>query len=311
MVCTPHAFGVFLHYYYTKGRELVKSLCGRRVLMQSSYDFTGTLAVVTGASGGIGGTIAETFAEAGADVALVYGSNRNGAEGHARAARAQGVRAASFSADLRHDDDVRGLFDAIKRELGRPRVLINCAGVYPVSSLAETDEQQWRTIVDANLTSAFLCTREFARLALPAVEAEEGKGAGGAAEGPEAADSGAAPRSPAVVNIASIDAARPFDGHAHYGAAKSGMLGLTRGAAVEYGPGMRINAVSPGLVGRPGIEQEWPEGVNAYRGAAPLQRIGAPEDVAAACLFLASDAAAWITGAELTVDGGLSVQSGW
>jgi NAD(P)-dependent dehydrogenase (short-subunit alcohol dehydrogenase family) len=258
--------------------------------MKCSYDFDGTLAVVTGGSGVIGGGIAAEFGRAGADLALVYGTNRSAAEENETVVRGYGVRSALFGADLEHEEDVRRLFEEIKERLGQPGVLINCAGIYPVSSLAETGGEAWRHIVDSNLTAAFYCTREFVRHAAGAAE-------GGAG--------------PSVVNIASIDASRPFAGHAHYAAAKAGMLGLTRGAAVDYAPEVRVNAVSPGLIARPGIEESWPEGVSSYRSAAPLERIGTPEDVARGCLFLSSEAAAWITGQELTVDGGLSVTSGW
>ncbi|MDX1577627.1 MAG: SDR family oxidoreductase, partial [Gemmatimonadota bacterium] len=91
----------------------------------------------------------------------------------------------------------------------------------------------------------------------------------------------------------------------HYNASKAGVLMHTRAAAGELGPrGIRVNAVSPGLIRRPGIEEQWPEGVERWRAACPLERMGEPGDVADACLFLASDAARWITGANLVVDGG-------
>jgi NAD(P)-dependent dehydrogenase (short-subunit alcohol dehydrogenase family) len=269
-------------------------------MRQCNYDFSGTLAVITGASGGIGAGIADAFARAGADTALVYRSNREAAEQTHSRIEGYGGRSRLFRAELEREEEVKRLFEEIRSELGPPQVLINCAGIYPVRSIAETDGRQWEAVRSGNLDSAFYCIREFAR------------SNGAEREGDPAAaspDGSASP--PAVVNIASIDAYRPFAGHAHYSAAKSGMLGLSRGAAVEYGARMRVNAVLPGLVGRPGIEEEWPEGVRAYRAAAPRGRIGRAGDIAEACLFLASDAADWITGAELTADGGLSVASGW
>ncbi|MDQ4078313.1 MAG: SDR family oxidoreductase, partial [Chloroflexota bacterium] len=113
----------------------------------------------------------------------------------------------------------------------------------------------------------------------------------------------------AIVNIASIEAERPAPLHAHYNAAKGGVLMYTRSAALELGPhGIRVNAVSPGLIWREGIEEQWPEGVARWREAAPLTRLGRPEDVADACLFLASPAARWISGTNLVVDGGVLVR---
>jgi NAD(P)-dependent dehydrogenase (short-subunit alcohol dehydrogenase family) len=110
----------------------------------------------------------------------------------------------------------------------------------------------------------------------------------------------------AIVNVSSISAFRPSLDLVHYSAAKAALEMLTRSSAVELGPkGIRVNAVAPGVVWREGIEEAWPEGVSAYRAKAPLGRIGQPEDVADACLFLASPAARWITGTTLVVDGGV------
>ena len=110
----------------------------------------------------------------------------------------------------------------------------------------------------------------------------------------------------AVVNIASIEGINPAPNHSHYNAAKGGVLMLTRSMANELGEqGIRVNAVSPGLIWRPGLEQDWPDGVARYQKAAPLKRLGQPEDVADACLFLASHASRWITGINLIVDGGV------
>ena len=110
----------------------------------------------------------------------------------------------------------------------------------------------------------------------------------------------------AIVNVTSIQAFRPAPGLAHYSAAKAGLEMLTRSAALELGPaGVRVNAVAPGLIWREGLETAWPEGVARYLAAAPLGRLGQPEDVADACLFLSSPAARFITGTTLVVDGGV------
>jgi NAD(P)-dependent dehydrogenase (short-subunit alcohol dehydrogenase family) len=110
----------------------------------------------------------------------------------------------------------------------------------------------------------------------------------------------------AIVNIASIESENPAPQHSHYSAAKAAVVMYTRTAALELGgKGIRVNCVSPGLIWREGLDRDWPEGVNAYLQAVPLGRLGQPDDVADACLFLASSAARWITGANLIVDGGV------
>ncbi len=144
------------------------------------------------------------------------------------------------------------------------------------------DVAQWDAVLAATLRSVFLMTQAAARQMIA-------QGGGGA-----------------IVNISSIEAENPAPGHSHYNAAKGGVLMYTRAAANELGPhGIRVNAVAPGLIWTPGLETNWPEGVARFLRAAPLGRIGTPEDVADACLFLASPAARWITGASLTVDGGV------
>ena len=115
-----------------------------------------------------------------------------------------------------------------------------------------------------------------------------------------------------IVNIGSIEGLQPAPGHAHYAATKAALAMFTRAAALEYGEdAVRVNAVLPGLIERDGLDEAWPEGVQRWRATAPLGRLGRPGDVADACLFLASDAARWITGAALVVDGGVSCRPTW
>jgi NAD(P)-dependent dehydrogenase (short-subunit alcohol dehydrogenase family) len=141
---------------------------------------------------------------------------------------------------------------------------------------------QWDDMLSNNLRSVFLCTRTAARQMIAQVT-------GGA-----------------IVNITSIEAENPAPLHSHYDASKAGVLAYTRASAHELAPyGVRVNAVAPGLIWREGIEQAWPEGVERWQRSAALKRLGHPEDVADACLFLASPGARWITGASLTVDGGV------
>lgn len=257
-----------------------------------TFDFTGRAVVVTGAGRGLGAAIARRFAEAGASVAVNYRSGAREAAAlveEIRAATGRGAagpeargRVEAIRADVTRPEEVEELFREAVERLGRLDVLVNNAGTYPVTALLETTAEEWEAVVDANLRSVHLCTRAAARRMADA-------GEGGS-----------------IVNIASIEGEAPMPGHAHYASAKAGVLMYTRAAAAELGPrGIRVNAVSPGLIWREGIEADWPEGVERWNAASPLGRLGRPEEVADACLFLASPAARWVTGANLRVDGGV------
>jgi NAD(P)-dependent dehydrogenase (short-subunit alcohol dehydrogenase family) len=247
----------------------------------SPVDFRGKRVLVTGAGSGLGSGIALRFAEAGADVAVHYRTSKDGASALVAGVKKLKRKAVAIQADVGSAADVAKLVEQTVESLGGLDVLINNAGSYPVSPLLEMSEAEWNAVIADNLSSVHLCTQAAARHMM--------KNGGGA-----------------IVNVASIEAENPASGHCHYNAAKAGVVMYTRTAARELGRnGIRVNAVSPGLIWREGIEQAWPEGVQAYLRAAPLGRLGRPEDVADACLFLASDAASWITGANLVVDGGI------
>jgi NAD(P)-dependent dehydrogenase (short-subunit alcohol dehydrogenase family) len=160
--------------------------------------------------------------------------------------------------------------------------LVNNAGIYPLHSLLDMADDDWDSVVDASLRSTYLCTQLAARQMI----ADEVAGA--------------------IVNIASIEAQNPAPLHSHYNAAKAAVVMFTKSVANELGPqGIRVNVVSPGLIWAEGIETNWADGVERWQKSAALTRLGQPDDVADACLFFASPAARWITGAELVVDGGV------
>jgi len=244
-------------------------------------DFTGRVTLVTGAGSGFGRVIARRFAEAGARVAVHYRGSRDGAEAVVREIAAAGGEARSFAADLTVEGEPERLVDEVVAAFGPLGALVNNAGGYPLADLLQMKAADWDTVLAQNLRTALACLQAAGRRM-----AARGEGA--------------------IVNVTSIQAFRPAPALAHYSAAKAGLEMLTRSAALELGPsGVRVNAVAPGLVRREGLERAWPEGVARYVAAAPLGRIAEPEDVADACLFLASPAARFVTGTTLVVDGGV------
>ncbi|MGW7816587.1 SDR family NAD(P)-dependent oxidoreductase [Streptomyces puniciscabiei] len=248
----------------------------------------GQTALVTGAGGGIGRAIALRFAEEGAAVAVHCRTAVDAAGEVAARIRESGGEAVVLRADLTDEDACRHLVREVTDwSGGRLTALVNNAAVQPVQPLPGMTAAEWRTVVDTDLTSVFACTQ---------AAAAHMRGHGGGT----------------ITHIASIEAAHPAPGHAHYGAAKAAVVMHARAAALEYGPeGIRVNSVSPGLIDREGLAEAWPEGVRRWLAAVPTGRLGRPEDVADACVFLASPLASWITGHDLTVDGGISARPTW
>jgi 3-oxoacyl-[acyl-carrier protein] reductase len=234
----------------------------------------GKAALVTGATGGIGAGIAARLAALGARVLAHY-----------RTRPPDDPEVLAAQADLREPAEVDRLVRTTVDRLGGLDIVVNNAGVQPVRPLSELTLADWRDVFAGTLDTAFLVTKA----------AAEVMGDGGS-----------------IINIGSIEGTLPAVGHAHYASAKAALLMHTKAAALEYGPrGIRVNAVSPGLISRPGLEEAWPSGVASWRERAPLGRLGTPEDVGDACAFLASDLARWITGQNLVVDGGMSAVPAW
>lgn len=239
--------------------------------MSEGMDMSGMAVLVVGASGGIGGGIARRFAEYGADVVA-----------HATSGVVNGMK--TLNGDLTDEHACHDLVAEAAAWRGRLDAVVNSAGIQPVQPLDGMTAAEWRAVVDTNLTLAFNCTQAAVKV----------MGSG------------------SVTHIASIEGTRPAAGHGHYNAAKAALIMHARSAALEYGRrGIRVNTVSPGLVERPGIAEQWPEGVDRWVTAAPAGRLGRPQDVGDACVFLASPMASWITGHDLVVDGGMSATQGW
>ncbi len=251
-------------------------------------DLTGRVALVTGASGGIGRVIAQRLSDAGAKVAVHYLGNEAKAHDTANAIVASGGAAIVVGADVGSESACHEMFETIASSLGAVDIVINNAADQSVTELRELPLEGWQAMMATNLDGIFLTTR----IAAAGMIARGGGGA--------------------IVNIVSIEGHSPASGHGHYATSKAGQLMFTRAAALEYGRcGIRVNSVSPGLIDRPGLAEDWPPGVARWTSAVPLERLGQPEDVADAVLFLASPASRWITGADILVDGGISTRPTW
>ncbi|MEV6318590.1 glucose 1-dehydrogenase [Streptomyces sp. NPDC051776] len=244
-------------------------------------DLTEQVAVVTGASQGIGSAVARRLAAAGASVVVHYRGNRGGAQATVASIEAAGGRAMAVRAELSDPNEVRTLMISATARWGLLNIVVNAAGMFPTKALTALERWEWDAMFTSNVTSVLHCTQESVG---PMREAGGG----------------------AIVNIASIAALSPALRHSHYNSSKSAVVMLTRSSAQELGPlGIRVNSVSPGLINRPNLEHDWPDGVARWRAKAPLRRVGEPLDVADACLFLVSPGSRWITGHNLVVDGGM------
>lgn len=253
----------------------------------------GQVALVTGASGGIGRGIALRFAEAGAAVAVHYRTDAEGAREVVGLIEDAGGSAVALHAELTVETECHRLVrEAADWGGGTLTALVDNAGVQPVQELPGMTVADWRAVVDANLSSVFACTQAAVEVMR---EGDKGDGRGGS-----------------ITHIASIEATHPAPLHAHYSASKAAVVMHARSAALEYGPyGIRVNTVSPGLIDREGLAEAWPDGVRRWQQAVPTGRLGRPEDVGDACVFLASPMASWITGHDLVVDGGVSARPTW
>lgn len=245
------------------------------------------IAVITGASKGIGRGIAYRLAEEGLDIAVNFKGDREGAEETAAGIRARGRQAVILQGDVGFSQAVDALFDKVLKTWGPPDVLVNNAGVQSWKSLLELEEEEWDRTIRTNLKGTFLCTRRAAREMAP-----RGKGR--------------------IINIGSGSNKVPFPKLVDYTASKGGIEMFTRVAAVELGPmGITVNCVAPGAIEIERTQLEAPDYAGTWAPLTPRQRIGNVGDVAAAVAFLVSDSAEFITGQTLYVDGGLFTRPVW
>lgn len=240
----------------------------------------GTVAVVTGASRGIGRGAALALAAAGCDVAVGYTNDADGAEVTVKAVQAEGRRAVAIRADVRQEAEVVALFAAARAELGPAGVVVVNAGVTADGYVAAMGADKWSTVIDTNLTGAFFTAREGVKQMYR--------------------------RGGSIVLVASTSGVAGRAGQANYAASKGGLIALGKSLASELAPrGIRVNVVAPGFIDTDMVAGMPPAARKEAVGAVPLGRIGSPDDVAAAVTFLAGPGAGYITGKVLTVDGGL------
>jgi glucose 1-dehydrogenase len=247
----------------------------------------GRRALVTGASSGIGAATAVRLAAEGASVCLNYysDSDRAGAEQGVASIEKAGGRAIALQADVGSEGDVERLVSETAEELGGLDLLVNNAGIENKVALTEMPLVDWERVLRTNLTGAFLCLREAAKLM---VAAKRG----------------------VVVNVSSVHEFIPWPGYTHYCTSKGGMKLLMETAAKELAPhGVRVLNLAPGAIVTPINEQllEHPKAEHAVETEIPLGRMGEADEIAAAIAWLASDEAAYVTGTTIVVDGGMSL----
>jgi len=244
----------------------------------------GKIALVTGASGGIGRATAEELGRRGAHVAVHYFRNRPGAEQTAKAIVSAGSVSDVFAADMRRSQEVRSLVEAVEKRFERIDILVNNAGdLIERRKLNEMTEALWRDVMDLNLTSVFLCSQEVARGMM-------------------------ARRDGTIVNMSSVAAHHGGGvGALAYAAAKGGVISLSKALAKELAPhGVRVNCVSPGLIDTAFHQKFTPRDTfDAIAQAIPLGRAGTPEEVARVIAFLVGGESSYLVGETIEINGGM------
>jgi len=242
---------------------------------------SGKIALVTGASRGIGKAIAIELARNGADVAVNYNRNEKEALEVVEDIKKLGCKSIAIKADVGSFDDAAAMFEAVKKEFGRIDILVNNAGITMDRTLRKMTKEEWNNVIEVNLSSIYNVTKN----ALPLMEKDS-----------------------RVINISSIVGIYGNFGQSNYAASKAGIIGFTKSLAKELGKhGITVNAIAPGFIKSdmtsriPFIRRKFVEWL------IPLKRMGSAEEVAYAASFLASDEAGYVTGQTISVSGGLAI----
>jgi len=251
----------------------------------SLFDISGRKALVTGAGQGIGRVLAIALAEAGCEVAL-FGLHRQTLGPVDAEARRLGARCILFEGDVSSKSDVERAFARTAEEFGRLDVCVNNAGISMQRPVEEMPEADWDRIMDVNMKGVFLCSQAAARLMIPR-------------------------KSGSIINIGSISArvVNVPQKQAVYNTSKAGVVMLTQSMAVEWAPyGVRVNSISPGYMKTEMTLSSMASLFSEWEALTPMGRLGGPEELRGALLFLASDASTYVTGHDLVVDGGYTVR---
>ena len=258
---------------------------------------TGQKALVTGGSSGIGRAVAIALGGAGADVVVNYRSGEEEAEEVVGAIKEKGSNAIALQADVAKEDQVQAMFAKMCDAFGTIDILVANAGLQQDAPFEQMTLQQWNTVINVNLTGQFLCCREAVR---------EFKRRGVRREISCAAGK--------IICMSSVHDTIPWAGHVNYAASKGGVMLMMKSIAQEVAPyRIRVNSISPGAIRTPINRQAWetPEAYAELLKLIPYKRIGEPEDIARAAVWLVSDEADYITGTSLYVDGGMTLYPGF
>jgi len=266
----------------------------KRVIPKS---LVGQKALVTGANSGIGRAVALCLGEAGADVVVNYVAGEDTAEEVVQQVRAFGVQACAHKADVSNENEVQQMFAAATARFGTIDILVANAGLQRDSPFPQMTLEQWNTVIGVNLTGQFLCAREAVREFLR--------------RGIVATASCAAGK---IICMSSVHQEIPWAGHANYATSKGGIMMMMRSLAQEVAPHhIRVNSIAPGAIRTPINTTAWstPAAYKSLMELVPYRRIGEPEDIGRAAVWLASDDSDYVVGATLFVDGGMTLYPGF